>query len=278
MLRLNQDTQKVVPEEEFGKWIEQRCEYRKVLHKDKFKSVLPVMNAMTSGLQCPRCGGANEPGGSFCVHCGTPFQATTADPSLHYQTSAGQPQPENPEKVLGMLLYAAATIDITVGQVYKQWATFGIAGKINLQNEHEVYSLIFTDRAVMAVHSSKLRLPGVHPYGPMTKAEWDSMNRVQQKNMLELRAKRWGELWRGVGKNSTINLVSEEVSSQLLLASDLRIAYNDVKKVEVKKVPLAGVYISIHTNSDYKSKWEVLSSIEEVRNLLQSTPLAPRLS
>jgi len=42
MLRLNQDTQKVVPEEEFGKWIEQRCEYRKVLHNDKFKSVLPL--------------------------------------------------------------------------------------------------------------------------------------------------------------------------------------------------------------------------------------------
>jgi hypothetical protein len=182
-------------------------------------------------------------------------------------TPPGQPQQTAPETILGAILYGSrAYVPMSIGAAY----TTGFGRH---DDEHEIYSLFFTDRRVLAVHSSKLSLPGVIPYAPMAANQWNSLNRTQKAETLQMRSVIWTNLSRGVGKNSAISITHEVLSQEILKATDLQISYSDMKNVKfVRNI------ICFQRNSGDWLQWSLISPKAEVLQFLRTTPLASRLS
>lgn len=208
-------------------------------------------------MYCQICGTAIEEGMSVCPRCAGSVRSSQSEAAPRTTPAAQQ---EVTETVVGTILYASA-------YSHSMWSI----------DEHhsDIYALFFTDTRMLAVHSSKLRLPGIIPYAPMSGHEWKKLNRAQQQAVFVMRTNVWARLRKGVGNNSVVNLTREAIPQELHKSAEVVIPYVDIKHIKFRTFSVN--MIIIERNSGQTFQWSLISPQEEVRGFLNGTPLASKL-
>jgi hypothetical protein len=164
------------------------------------------------------------------------------------------------EKVLGTIIYAANTVDYEIQHIV--FATKQVLG---------VSSVLLNEAAQNKAELgyTGLLLAGVKLY------EFD----LAQDGLSYLFGmKAWGDLRRKVVGKPTISCKEEPLSPELFKTRRMRIPYEKVKEVTIKKKWGADdIILKMNTGFLQTYSWLLASSLDETMFLIQKTPLVNRL-
>jgi len=160
------------------------------------------------------------------------------------------------ERVIGVIIYAASSPD------------------------YDIQHVVFTDRQVLGIPASKLT--GAAQKGAalgsigLLLVGANPSTAFGLSGLLGMNA--WSNLKKNVVGKQTISYEEGELSQGLLNAAKIKIPYERVKDVSIKKVlGVNDVLLNVNAGFLSSSSWVFAPSVEEVKALIQKTPLAQRL-
>jgi hypothetical protein len=181
---------------------------------------------------------------------------------IRYELMSANADPD--ERVLGTIIYAA----ISSGDLW------------NIQH------VIFTDRRVVVVPFSSLkevaeRAGDIGGVGLMLAARSRAdMGSINYGLSVRSRALAWHELEKKVAGTQIVSFTEEKLPKDLLKAATITIPYERIREVSLKKNWASGYEnfnLNLKENLLKTHSWFLASSVDEVKALIQKTPLAPKL-
>ena len=162
------------------------------------------------------------------------------------------------EQIIGAILYSADSPDYTLR------------------------SVIFTDKQVLQIPLSKMSELVGRVSGAPAVAAWllEAMNPATFSGLGGLVGmKMWSNLKKKVSDKPVVRLEKGVIPTELLNAGTSKLPYDEIKEVKVKKVVMSSDWLLSLSAGFLHSKKIVIEgrAVDGVKNLIKSTPLAPKL-
>ena len=200
-----------------------------------------------------KCGFNNSETDSFCAQCGNQLQTASNQPPTI--SDASQANAGNGELTIGAIAYAAKT-----------------------GSSYEIVRVVFTDKQVLGIAASKLtgRI-GAGAGVVLWLAGMDPSTGFGLGGLLGMNA--WKNFKKSIEGKPMVYYQKDGVTEDLLKMASFKLPYEKIKDVSIKKIALSSDYLlNLSAGFFGTEKLAIMASaVDEVKSLLQRTPLASKL-